>query len=122
MLHPFPHFFPSCLPPAHVDVSRFIQAYNYSVTCQIVKLTNTERIVQSYLSEACHLLPLPASFSQGVDGHVAGCLGSLDGTDKVQTPKWCRERAAESAPAPRLRCRAGTPLCRLGGITDSVPE
>lgn len=89
---------------------------------RLLNQPNAERIVQSYLSEACHLLPVPASFSQGVDGHVAGRLGSLDGTDKVQTPKWCRERAAESAPAPRLLCLAGTPLCRLEGITDSVPE
>lgn len=38
-----------------------------------------------YLSQTWHLLAEPASFGQGVDGHLACCLGSLDdGTVKVQ--------------------------------------
>lgn len=51
----------------------------------------------SYLSKACHLLSVPASFGQGVDGHLAGCLGSLDGTVKSNTEVVSGARKGERA-------------------------
>lgn len=35
------------------------------------------------------------SFSQGVDGHLAGCLGSLDGTAKCKSKALPGERERE---------------------------
>lgn len=77
-----------------------------------------DRITASYLPEAWHLLPVPASFSQGVDGHLAGCWGSLDGTLKCRTevvtgarhggcaPSFSSHRAVRSLEAAPSRERA----------------
>lgn len=80
------------------------------------------------------------SFSQGVDGHLAGCLGSLDGTAKCKSKalpgerereREERERGGESekrergremetsgCPVPAGRARAR--LCRLERITGQI--
>lgn len=97
-------------------------------------------IKQSYLSKACHLLPMTPSFSQGVDGHLAGCLGSLDGTAKCKSKalpgerergreRREREREREREKRERERdgnirlsraCRARARLCRLERITGQI--
>lgn len=97
-------------------------------------------IKQSYLSKACHLLPMTPSFSQGVDGHLAGCLGSLHRTAKCKSKALPGEREREREERERGRererekrererdgnirlsraCRARARLCRLERITGQI--
>lgn len=93
------------------------QGYVYSQICHILKTTRGDSIAQSYLSKACHLLPVPASFRQGVDGHLAGLLGITrrDGTGKCRTEALPGARATECTtvsfffPHQAVRCLARAP-------------